>query len=811
MELVGGMSLEEKLRSGPLPVEEALQLALQIANALEAAHTNGVVHRDLKPANVMVTDDGVVKVLDFGLAKAFLGNPNEVSLAHSPALSPAMTQQGLILGTAAYMSPEQASGQAADQRADIWAFGVVLYEMLSGMPAFGGESVPHILAEVLKSEPDWSRLPKNLHPRLQLLLRRCLTKKARNRYHAIADVRIEIEDLLSDPAELRNPTALSSARPQSSTARRLGTIVALMAATGIATGLVVWFVTLREPEPLNRFDFDLPDGLVYRSLSESEIALSPDGRNFVYDTNDGFYLRPMGERESRLLPGTESLSTSPTFSPDGKSIAFYDVTDLQFRRLNIDGGPTRKIAEFPTAPFPNGLSWGHDDNIYWGAADGIWRAPADGGDPTRVVEAREGEQVYGPTLLPDGDHVLFTVADPPNWDDTGQIVVQSISGGERKIVHHRGSDAHYLSSGHIVYVFENSLYAFAFDADRLEALGDEGELEQGVMRAIGGQTAVAQYDVSDEGTLLYISGISTELKTLVKVDLQGSEETLPFDPENYQLVRLSHDGTRVALEMVKRGNTDIWVSDLSSGRPIRVTADDAADRTPLWMPGDERIVFASNRNGVEGIYAKQADGRGEVETLYVFDGVTDIRLRGWSKEFDLLLFGYTSPTTGVDAGILHMVDEPYWEPLLDRPGIQGSPAVSPQDGLYVAYNSNEEGQHNVFVERFPGLGNRQPVSRVSGASAVWAPDQSAIYYRDWLNGAMMRVGFDRGSGAVAPTPEILFANDYPQPGGGRRWDIYPDGEHFLMLKPARAFGADGPAGNIVIVENFSDELKRVIP
>ncbi|HSG65588.1 MAG TPA: protein kinase, partial [Gammaproteobacteria bacterium] len=358
MELIEGQTLEEKLKDGALPVEDALRIALQIAEALEAAHEKGVVHRDLKPANVMLTRDSVVKVLDFGLAKAFAGNPNEASPAHSPALSLAMTKQGLILGTAGYMSPEQASGQATDQRADIWAFGVVLYEMLAGQPLFSGESVPHILADVLRTEPDWSRLPKRLHPRLKLMLERCLAKKPRNRLHAIADARVEIEVILRDPHEAISAAA-TAVESRSPVWRRLLPMAAAVIAAVVITGLGVRAAMQPAPQPVNRFDYDLPEGQVLRNTGRRVIALSPSGRYFAYNAVGGIYLRTMGELEPRLVSGTEPALTNPSFSPDGQSLVYSSVQALQ--RIAISGGAPVVIAAVTVNP--TGVSWEADGTI----------------------------------------------------------------------------------------------------------------------------------------------------------------------------------------------------------------------------------------------------------------------------------------------------------------------------------------------------------------------------------------------------------------------------------------------------------------
>ncbi len=697
MELIEGETLEEKFKDGPLPVEDTLRLALQIALALEAAHEKGVVHRDLKPANVMVTDKGQVKVLDFGLAKAFSEDP-DASLGHSPALSLAMTQQGIVLGTASYMSPEQASGQATDQRADVWAFGVLLFEMLSGLPLFTGESVPHIMAAVLQLEPDWNRLPKNLHPRLKQLLERCLEKKVRNRYHSIADARIDIEVVLNDPGG-------ADAHFESQVAIREKSVVARLTTIGIPTvvvsflvGLSVWVGMQPEPRPVNRFDYDLPEGHVFRNTSRRIMALSPDGRHFVYNTTDGVYLRTMDELEARLIAGTEAGFFYPSFSPDGQAIAWYNFVEQQLKRVTISGGAPVVIAD--NAISVGGLSWAADGTILFSQPEGIYRVSANGGTPELVIPAEEGTALFTPVLLPDGDSVLFSLRPGGAGVDEAQILVQSLSTGDRSVLIDGGSDARYFPTGHLVYALGDALLAVRFDSENLTVSGGAVPLLQGVMRA--GFTGAANYGVADDGTLVDLTGTAAfaPTRSLVWVDRQGREEPILAEPRDYYAIRLSPDGQRLAATVLEEGNYDIWVYDLERGTSSRLTFDPANDRRPVWTPDGERIVFDSTRAEESGLFWKAADGTGQVERLTTgmnFGAVS------FSPDGMRLVYGEDNAQLRGNLHVLSMDGELSSQPLLVSEEVEDdSSAISP-DGRWIAYRSDETGTGEIYVRPFPNF------------------------------------------------------------------------------------------------------------
>jgi serine/threonine protein kinase len=516
LELVEGDTLADRIKGGPIPVEDALKLALQIAEALEAAHEKGVIHRDLKPANIKVTPEGKVKVLDFGLAKAFAGDQKEMIMSDSPTLSLAATQQGVILGTAAYMSPEQASGEAVDKRTDIWAFGVVLFEMLTGRSLFEGNNVSQTLASVIKSEPEWKNLPPNLHPRIQLLLERCLEKEAKNRYSGISDARVDVQKVLADPSGvLVQP--VPAIKPRRKLQFGLPWVAAIFILGLIISGVVIWNVKPTEPQQVHRFYYDLPEDQEFSRTGRQSVAVSPDGTKIVYVANEQLYLKNSNELAARPIPGTNEDPFNPFFSPDGEWVGYFSMSDGQLKKIAIMGGAPVTLCEFTT---PYGATWGSDDMIVFGEPSGVMRVSANGGTPELLAEvAMEGAMIVFPQVLPDEKSVIFTRIQP----QPTTVMVQSLESGESKELF-EGDTAQYLPTGHLVYWLQNSIYAVPFDLGTLEAVGGPIPIVQGVFRAGG----APQYAISNSGTLVYIPGTigaaELEQRTLVWVDREGKEE-----------------------------------------------------------------------------------------------------------------------------------------------------------------------------------------------------------------------------------------------------------------------------------------------
>ena len=624
MELVEGRTLADRIADGPLRTAEALTIARQIAEALEAAHEKGIVHRDLKPANIKVTPDSVVKVLDFGLAKA------EATPADARHQVDA-TKQGVILGTAAYMSPEQSRGEAVDKRTDIWAFGCVLFEMLAGRSVFAASSVPETLSEVLKTEPDWQRLPLDTPDGVRRLLRRCLTKDRKGRLADIRDARFDLDEPASDVVR-------DARRVRWDISPRLA--IAALAAVMII-GVLMWSASTRQqttepPRSVSKFVIPLPEGQEFTDPSGQLVAMSPDGRNVVYVANKRLFLRPLSGLDARAIPGSEGDVSSPVFSPDGREVAFYSVTERALKRLNIAGGAPVTIAKIGTRPF--GLSWSEQDIFYGLLREGILRVPSTGGVPEMLARHQSASS---PQMLPGGRDLLFSER-PRNDQDRGRVVVQHLDGGERKTLVEGGVDGRYLPTGHLVYAVSGDLFAVPFDLATLSVSGGRVPIVEGIRRStLIASPHVAQFSYSATGSMAFLPGpsvLSDANLDLALFDRKSTPTPLGLPPRPYRSPRASPDGKFVAFDIEDATGAAVWVYELAGGKSMRQLTSGGKSRHPTWSRDGQWVTFQSDREGDLGIFRQRADGSGVAERLTKPEGGTEHVPQSWSKDGGHLLF-----------------------------------------------------------------------------------------------------------------------------------------------------------------------------
>jgi Tol biopolymer transport system component len=789
MELVEGPTLADRIAKGPIPLDEALPIAEQIAEALEAAHEQGIIHRDLKPANVKVRTDGMVKVLDFGLAKAFdpIGS-NAGNATTSPTItSPAMTQAGIILGTAAYMSPEQARGRAVDKRSDVWSFGCVLYEMLTGRHTFNGDDISMTLATVLKGEPDFSLLPAATPPSVQLLLARCLKKEPRMRLRDIGEARVLIEELRGataiDSVTDTNFSSPSDARRRSARANALPWAVAGALAVALGAG-GVWQYALR-PQPIPgvaRLTIDLPEQLGQPGGFPPSLAASPDGRYVVFNgqTAEGIrlWLRPLQGQIATPLAGTDDAS-APFWAPDSRQIGF--ISGTRVHRVNIETGVVETVADFfRTASMSSSGSasgvWSPDGQTILfalGQGSGIFRASVRGGDVSRAVEAPAGQSSLSrPEFLGDNDHFAYLAN--TGSPETSGIYVSSLSGGGRTLLMKGLTEARYVSPALLVFNKERALMAQRFDLGRRTLSGDPTVIADGVDFFFPSSNAFSVADI-----VVYRSaGLSQTRFTWF--GRNGAMLSPVGEPSNHTTMMLSPNARRLVFARREpTGVQNLWVLDLDRGTTTRLTFGTTIDSDGTWSPDGQHIVFASVREGKKSLYEISSNGEGE--RLLLESKGQQLSMDAWSGDGRFIVYHIDSaremwamPMTGDDR-----------TPLLVAKSVSGrvdEPAFSP-DSKWISYNVNDTGRHEIYVKRFPPTDAKWQVSRDGGVQARWRRDDGRELYFLAPDGGMMAVDVSLGETPTFGQPHKLFDTRLAFSFQTDQYAVTADGQRFLIMNP----------------------------
>ena len=812
MELVEGPTLADRIAQGAIPVDEALAMAKQIAEALEAAHEQGIIHRDLKPANIKVREDGTVKVLDFGLAKAI--DPTSgagVGAMSSPAPGVLATGPGVIIGTAAYLSPEQARGRPVDRRADLWAFGAVLYEMLTGRTAFPGETVSDTIVAILEREPDWNALPADVPLPVRTLIRRSLAKDRRQR---IGDISVA-QFVLEDPASAPPMTATIAERP--SLWRRMA-IHSSMWLIGVAmSGAAFWFATRAVPLPrVSRFLITPPSAtaLTVSGLFR-DLALTPDGTRLVYVGANGasLFVRTLDQLDATPLAGLNA-AFGPFVSPDGQWVGVYDGASAPaLKKVAITGGPAVTLGHPDGAT--RGASWGADGTIIFATISvttGLQRITAAGGEATVLTQpnraAGEADHVW-PEILPGGQAVLFTITATSGRLDQAQVAILDLRTGTHTVLIRGGSDAHYVSSGHLIYAAEGTLRAVAFDLARLAVVGPSVAVLPEVWTTA---TGAANVTVAADGTLVYVPrGAATVAQSrLVWVDRQGQETPLLAAPRSYVYPRLSPNGGRLAF-FISDEELDIWLLDLSRSTLTRVTSEAGLENYPVWAPDGRQLFFSSDRAGGRNIFAQAADGTG-VTTRLTESAHAQFPTSVSPDGTRLVFTEIATATAAGDVLQLRLDGSHTVTPLVQTPFSERNGELSP-DGRWLAYDANDSGRFEIYVRPFPDVAKGLwQVSRDGGTRPLWARNGREMFYLT-ATGTLMRVGVARGPTWAATAPTKLFEGRYGVPAfhSGRTYDVSADGKRFLMIKGTAVDDPKGTPASMVVVLNWQEELKRLVP
>jgi Tol biopolymer transport system component len=803
LELVEGDDLSKRIGAGRVPPEESIEIALQIASALEEAHEKGIVHRDLKPGNIKLDAEGRVKVLDFGLAKALspseAASGSEGGLSLSPTLTSAGTRAGVILGTAGYMSPEQARGKTVDRRSDIWAFGVILFEMLTGEKMFTGETVTDVIAQVVTREPDWDKLPAETPVALRRVLRRCLQKDRRRRLRDVGDAALELRGEFGEEEAPAATESVATAMPTSS--RRF---VWLLGAAALALGAVLGGVAglgLRgdaAETPATWTNLAPPTGVEvdYGRL----IELSPDGRRVVFvATPPGgdekmLWVRDLDSEVARQLEGTEGAD-QPFWSPDSRSIGYFAKRML--RTISADGGPSTPLDD--VGDTPRGGCWGPDGSILYGPdwSQPLYRVPATGGTPRAITELSQDRLELShrwPHMLPDGKHFLYYAVSTypslnpvnPSEVDKSGLYLGSLDGGETRLVQTARSRATYVD-GQLFFVDDNVLRARPFDLKSLSFSGEAVTIAENVTQSADSLWGGALFSASDTGNLLFVRGAreTRALTRILSVDRQGQTIETLADVQPYNDLRLSSDDRKLAVTI--GDPSDVWIFDLVRDVSTRFTFDPGNDEAAIWSPNDESVVFSSSRiiPGQQftpgNLFRKDASGSSAEEHLPVEERNPALTPSDCSPDGTTLALTAFSPRTGGDI-LLYSFETGELKPWLASPGDEQRAVFSP-DGRWVAFESDETGGYEIYVTAFSGMGGKWQVSNGGGDMPKWRADGQELFYTT-PNDEMMAVPVETDGTFRSGTPVKLFdAPPILRFGVAPTWDVSSDGERFFFLAP----------------------------
>ncbi len=817
LELVEGDDLTARIQGQPVPVDDAVEIALQIAAALEEAHGKGIIHRDLKPANIKITPDGRVKVLDFGLAKALSEDPSgsvsSLELSASPTLTAAMgTQAGMILGTAGYMAPEQARGKVVDRRADIWAFGVILFEMLTGEQMFTGETVTDVIAQVVTRKPEWDKLPENTPVAIRRVLKRCLQQDPRKRLRDIGDAALELGERPED--DLVAPS-VSTVPPASR--RRTWLIGAAGIVFGLILGVALWSVVAPGTTPAPPIWSSLSPPAETEYMFTNFLEISPDGRRVVFVARPAegqdplLWVRDLDQEQPRPLAGTEG-AYQPFWSPDSRFIAYFAQRKL--RRISADGGVAQTLAN--AGIDPRGGHWGAGGTILfvpdW--SEPLYRIPDTGGTPEAVTEFNAERMELShrwPHLLPDGNHFLYYVVstypalnpDNPSEVDKSGLYIGSLDGAEPRFLQTARSRAVY-TGGSLLFVDDGILIARPFDLLTLSFKGQPVSIAEKVTQSVDALWGGALFSVSDEGTLLFVRGAleSSTVSQLRWRDREGKELGTVGEPQSFRGVRISHGGSRLAVSIGEPG--DIWIYDLERDTSTRFTFDTGDDGGPIWSPDDEHIFFQSSRiiSGQQftagNLFQKPSSGLEPEEHQSVVGPAPALTPNDWSPDGNFVVLEGMRPGTGTDI-MIYSFDDGTVQAYLETEDSEWAAKFSP-NGRWLAYQSNESGRYEVYVRAFPGPGGKWQVSKDGGMLPVWRADGKELFYAG--TDRLMSVTVETEGGFRHDTPVHLFdldtevfSSDDPQ-----FYSAAPDGRRFLVMEPVE--DAMGEDGSVTLVQGW---------